>query len=172
VGACGTVRPGGAARGIVGAAGGLGSGGGVAAGGAAAGSDGAVGNGGAAKGGGIGAAGAAAGGGEAGADAEEGTAPPLEGPRTTRVNSPGAADAPKGVTSGLLVDACRGSRLSVNAPGAGTERGTGAEAAGRGVLADGGILPKIRVNSPGGRVEGEDVGSEFIGDSAGWARGL
>ena len=93
------------------------------------------------------------------------------------MNSPGADDAPC-VVSGLFVGGCRGSRLSVKGPG--VEEGGGGGGGGAGIEAGGGGLPvpagvpppKIRVNSPGVRVDCEVVGREVNGDSAGVASGL
>ena len=146
-------------------------GGGIAGGGM----DGAAGIAGAANGGGIGGAAAAAGG-EPADDAGVADEEPPAGPRITRVNSPGASDAPKSDASGLPGAAFRGSRLSVKEPGAdaGTGGGAGGGTAGGAVLETGGVPPpKIRVNSPGAPPAGEDFGSEVMGDSAGGvARGL
>lgn len=96
-------------------------------------------------------------------------------PRITRVNSPGADVAANWLESGLLAGACRGSRLSVNGPGVvgGGGGAVGMAAGGGGTLVPGGVPPpKILVNSPGVRVDGELVGSEVIGDSAGVANGF
>lgn len=109
-----------------------------------------------------------------GADAG-GAAPPPDGPRITRVNSPGPGSAPGVASTGLTTGACRGSRLSVKGPeaAAGNAGGGGVGAGGGvGLAPDGVPPPKMRVNSPGVREEDGAVGIALIGDSAGVARGL
>jgi hypothetical protein len=102
----------------------------------------------------------------------------LDPPPITRVNSPG----PAGAAGGALGGACRGSKLSVKAPGgeigdgncAGGVGAAGGTFAPRGAPPRGVPPPKIRVNSPGVLCDGEltGIGSGSRDDSEGGASGL